>query len=252
MKFDLAFVLIDLGDPFYKQAASEMIRSARRAYKDHDMRVVQLSDRKTAPHPDANGVFGFDTEVDKSNLCQFKGGAIASYALQADRPVVFCDVDLLWQNDGLVRQFPQGATIGVMEREGMACMPYNSGIITTTEPFTSFWISYRAVIESLPEEVCGWWGDQFALPITAADFDWTALHRFKMDDIAPAIDALPSEPLTTPAVHFKGSRKSMMFPYARMLDGGAGFDFVRPKNDHMVNRYSLVTEVASNAANWVF
>jgi hypothetical protein len=33
MKFFLAFVLIDLDEPLYRVAASEMIRSARRAYR---------------------------------------------------------------------------------------------------------------------------------------------------------------------------------------------------------------------------
>lgn len=227
MKFDLAFVLIDLGDPFYKQAASEMIRSARRAYKGHDMRVVQLSDTKTAPHPDADGAFVFDTEVDKSNLCQFKGGAIASYALQAECPAVFCDVDILWNNADLLDPRRAVKRVGCLWRDNMPSMPFNTGLIVTQPHQNTFWELYRSACENLPVEVQGWFGDQFAM--TAAECGQSGgVTRLPMDQIAPATDALPSEPLTTPAVHFKGPRKAMMFQYARMLDGGAGFDFVRP------------------------
>src|SRR5688500_367296 len=94
MRFDLAFVLIDLGVPWYKTAAAEMIRSARRAYQDHDMRVVQLTDSQSPHCPDVDGVFTLDSEVTEAQLAQAKGHLIAEYALQADRPVIFCDVDI--------------------------------------------------------------------------------------------------------------------------------------------------------------
>lgn len=228
MKFDLCFVLVDLGVPWYKQAASEMIRSARRAYKDHDMRVVQLSDSKTDPHPDADGVFGFKTDVVTENLCQFKGHAIATYALQADRPVIFCDVDLLWQNDKLIEWGAQ-AGVACMFRHDMPSMPINTGVIWTQAGETPFWTIYRVAVDDLPTEMQGWWGDQAAMTaawLTAQEQPY--MHRWDMSLTAPAPDTLPEKPLDTPAVHFKGARKSLMIPYARMLDKGGGFDFVRP------------------------
>lgn len=229
MKFDLAYVLVDLGEPWYKQAASEMIRSARRAYANHDMRVVQLSDRKTPICPDADGQFSFDVDVTKDWLCQFKGGAIASYALQADRPVIFCDVDVIWNKDTLFEELDGREGIFLLERDDMSSMPINAGLVVTWHRERLFWSAYRAACENLPAEVRGWWGDQFALTGTLVHLKGDApVSLLRMDRIAPAIDALPGKPLDTPAVHFKGERKHLMLPYARMLDQGKGFQFVRP------------------------
>lgn len=227
MKFDLAFVLVDLGNPWYKTAASEMIRSARRAYKDHDMRVVQITDSKTAHHPDADGVFGGNVECSAAQMCQFKGHFIAEYALQAENPVIFTDVDMIWNNDGAI-ELLEAEPVVLAYRENMPSMPFNAGFIATHGQ-NDFWRHYREAMDNMPVEVRGWWGDQFGLlaPILKTerykDWGWVL-----MDNIAPAIDKLPAAPLTTPAVHFKGKRKSMMVPYARMLDKGEGFEFARP------------------------
>jgi hypothetical protein len=226
MKFDLAFVLIDLDEPNYRAAASEMIRSARRAYKDHDMRVVQLTDNRSAHHPDVDGVFTLDTDVKGKQFCQMKGFVMAEFALKADRPVIFCDVDLIWNNDALVRSPDfEYAHVGCLWREDLACMPFNTGVVMT-HPNKQFWVAYKDAIETLPPEICAWWGDQVAM--TAADcITGGSVTRMSMEKIAPCITELPSEPLTTPAVHFKGDTKRLMLPYARMLNA-ANFDFVRP------------------------
>jgi hypothetical protein len=227
MKFDLCFVLIDLDEPRYKAAACEMIRSARRAYKDHDMRIVQLTDNRSAHCPDADGVFGLDTDVKGNQFCQAKGHLMAEYALKADRPVVFCDVDLLWNNDSLLGMVERHS-INLMHRDDVPCMPYNTGIVVAPDPFPAFWEEYRAICGSLPSEITGWYGDQIAMAIVPTGFDHSAIHRLAMDEIAPAIDEIPAAPLTTPAVHFKGDRTKLMPAYARLLDEGKVFDFVRP------------------------
>lgn len=235
MKFDLAFVLIDLDEPLYRVAASEMIRSARRAYKDHDMRVVQLTDNRSAHHPDVDGVFSLDTDVKGANFCQMKGFVMAEYALKADRPVIFCDVDLIWNNDGIAR-FWQKDEVRVLERGDMPAMPYNTGVVTTPpEVCRAFWEDYRKTCEHLPAEVCAWYGDQFAMLATVSRFIGE-VDTMNMDAWAPAIDELPAAPLDSPAVHFKGDRKRLMAPYARMLDKGAGFEFVRPNVNDQVHK----------------
>jgi hypothetical protein len=234
MKFFLAFVLIDLDEPLYRVAASEMIRSARRAYKDHDMRVVQLTDNRSERHPDVDAVFNLDTDVKGSNFCQMKGFLMAEFALKADRPVVFCDVDLLWNHDGILRYMcPE--VVSCMWRSENAAMPINTGLVLSGG-LPRFWKRYSAACEDLPSEVAAWYGDQFAMLVA-----WTSVleedreiyaeppvRKLAMNAAAPAIDELPSEPLDTPAVHFKGDRKKLMAPYARLLDKGVGFEFARP------------------------
>lgn len=251
MKLDLAFVLIDLGESWYKTAASEMIRSARRAYKDHDMRVVQLTDAKTAHHPDADGVFSLGTDVAKEQMCQAKGHLIAEYALKADRPVIFCDVDLIWNNAGALQELAGGEHVSCLWRDDMPSMPINTGIVGTFGE-KGFWEVYRAACENLPSEVCGWWGDQFAMSAAWLDYfaarpnlEWGCpLRKMDMDQVAPAIDTLPDKPLDTPAVHFKGPRKHLMVPYARMLDQGRGFDYARPSDMNSAARQIMASPEA--------
>jgi hypothetical protein len=227
MNFDLAFVLVDLGVPWYKTATAEMIRSARRAYKAHDMRVVQLTDNKSPVCPDVDGAFNLDTEITADRMAQAKGYLVAEYALQADRPVIFCDVDIIWNTDFLTDGLQELEHVGCLWRQCMPSMPFNTGIIATY-PRDPFWTTYQAACNNLPKEMQFWWGDQVAM--MAADcISGGLVTRMDMNAIAPAIEALPTEPLTTPAVHFKGERKHLMTPYARLLDKGEAFEFVRPE-----------------------
>lgn len=227
MQFDLCFVLLDLGEPWYKQAASEMIRSARRAYKDHDMRVVQLGDNRSPHCPDADGVFGLDTDVKGNELAYAKGHLMATYALQAEHPVIFCDVGLIWNTDYLASASPYLQHVACLWREDFPCMPFNTGIVVTP-PKMGFWQTYLAAIGSLPPEMRAWWGDQVAM-MAADSLLGSGATRMPMDKIAPTITDLPDAPLTTPAVHFKGDTKHLMIPYARIVDRGAGFEFARPQ-----------------------
>lgn len=246
MKFDLAFVLIDLDEPRYKAAACEMIRSARRAYKDHDMRVVQLTDNRSAHCPDADAIFSLDTDVKGANFCQMKGFVMAEYALKADRPVVFCDVDLLWNSDYLVASLEFVEHVACLWREDLPAMPYNTGIVLTQPSEREFWGAYKSACESLPPEICAWWGDQVAMTATAVNCEhWKStrglMTPMDMEKIAPAIDEIPAAPLNTPAVHFKGDRKRLMPAYARLLDKGEGFEFARP--DHAVRVKTGAAEI---------
>jgi len=226
MKLTLCFVLIDLGVPWYKTAAAEMIRSARRAYKDHDLTIVQLTDNQTAHCPDADGVFNLEIQVVTEQLAQAKGHLMAEFALQAQEPVIFCDVDLIWNNDSLLSA-PLMAPVGCLWRTDFQCMPFNTGIVMTQPGQEAFWKAYRRACKSLPDEMQMWWGDQVAM--TAADAVCKGMvGRLPMKEVAPALDVLPNFPLATPAVHFKGDRKPLMVPYARLLDDGDEFDFVRP------------------------
>jgi hypothetical protein len=248
VNFDLAFVLVDLGVPWYKTAASEMIRSAHRAFASHDMRIVHINDSATQPHPDAHGAFGGNVRCTPEDLCRFKGYFMAEYALQADRPVIFCDVDILWQHDGALSMFAEGKKpVGLLERK-FPCMRYNSGVIFSRQS-DPFWIAYQAAVDGLPKEVSGWWGDQFAL-VAATEREPGEVERVPMRDIAPAVKEMPPAPYDAPAVHFKGEAKHLMVQYARMLDGGGAFEFARPNLDKMVIdiRPEEVSPAASHAA----
>lgn len=233
MKFDLVFPLIDLGNeaaPAYKAMASEMIRSARRAFKDHEMRVVQLTDNRGVHHPDADGVFAMDTECQPEQLCQFRGYMTAEYALKnPDNKIMFCDVDLIFANDSAANAMMEiPRKIHLMERN-WPCMPYNNGFVMT-EGNGEFWGRYQKCIASYPLDLCSWWTDQLAMATTVLHSDDSRFVFHNMDKWLPAPDEPPTQALGGFAAHFKGpNRKRMMVDYARLLDGdGVWIEELKP------------------------
>lgn len=240
-KFVLAFVLVDLGNeaaPLYKTMCSEMIRSARRAFKDHEMTVVQITDNQGINHPEADAIFALGTRCKEARVCQFKGWMQAEFAIKnPNERIVFCDVDLIWNNDRVTRCFAElPRKVNILKRD-WACMPYNSGIIVT-EANIDFWHRYQDIIGSLPIEMQGWYADQYALALAVAQHE--AANTFyadkpggfvhhKMEQVAPAPDTQPEQMTVGWCTHFKGpTRKAMMIRYARMLDSGDALEAVRP------------------------
>ena len=208
--FDLAFLYVDLGDDFYKYATHMMVQSARKAMPG--VRVVHLTDNATKHYPDADRVLASDQRAEKDSICVFKGSAIAEYAAQADRPVIFCDVDLLWYAP------PPMPKTGVflMVRDGFPCMPVNTGLMLSASDHHAkiWWKRYGEVVQDLGKHgMGGWYADQIAAAICA---EYRGCEHNWMDSVAPA-PAREDESVRTPAVHFKGPRKEWMAGFYRRM-----------------------------------
>lgn len=256
MRFDLVFALVDITDnpnaEWYRTAAKLMIASARRAYRAHDMRVVQITDEASAAVDDIDLRFNVAAKVEREELMQYRGHCLAEWALETDRPVIFCDVDLLWNTDALMgclqpqhfvpqfvfdgQRLPGGedtletrAPPGiVLTQRPNLLQPYNGGLILTQPGQKRFWETYRGMMKSLPEDLRGWWGDQLALAVMlgAPENGKTAQVRFgstiaclPADLVAPSPKSMPVQVLDNPAVHWKGGKRKPMMPdYYAMLE----------------------------------
>lgn len=259
MKFDLIFCLVDIADnpnaEWYRTAARMMIASARRAYRAHDMHVVQITDEASAAADDIDLRFNVAAKVEREELMQYRGHCLAEWALETDRPVIFCDVDLLWNTDALtgciapqVRFDDPRRAIGgispsvhasapvtspppgiVLTQRPNLLQPYNGGLILTQPGQRRFWETYRGMMKSLPEDLRGWWGDQLALAVMlgAPEDGKTARMRFgstiaclPADLVAPSPKSMPVQLLDNPCVHWKGGskRKLWMPDYFAMLE----------------------------------
>ncbi len=241
MRFDLVFCLIDIDDnpnaEWYREAARLMIASARRAYRGHDMRVVQITDEASQAAEDIDVRFNASAKVEREELMQYRGHCLAEWALETDRPLIFCDVDLLWNTDALTgcllpQQDPRyeltAAPPGIVltQRKNLL-QPYNGGLILSQPKQTRFWETYRAMMKSLPEDLRGWWGDQIALAVMmgAPEDAKPARLRFgstiaclPVEIVAPSPKEKPTQVMENPAVHFKGGkRKPWMADYSDML-----------------------------------
>lgn len=232
MRFDLVFALVDIADNpnmlWYRTAAKMMIASARRAYRGHDMRIVQITDEASDAVDDIDMRFNAAAEVTRDELMQYRGHCLAEWALETDRPLIFCDVDLLWNTDALTGCLQQpGPDIVLTQRPNML-QPYNGGLILTQPGQKRFWETYRGMMKSLPEDLRGWWGDQLALAVMlgAPEDGKTARVRFgstiaclPADLVAPSPKSMPAHVLDNPSVHWKGGkRKPWMADYFAMLE----------------------------------
>lgn len=240
MRFDLVFCLVDIADnpnaSWYRIAAKMMIASARRAYRVHDMRVVQITDEASAAADDIDLRFNVAAKVERDELMQYRGHCLAEWALETDRPVIFCDVDLLWNTDALTGCLQHASALDslripniVLTQRPNMLQPYNGGLILTQPGQKRFWGIYRGMMKSLPEDLRGWWGDQLALAVMlgAPEDGKTARVRFgstiaclPADLVAPSPKEMPTHVLDNPCVHFKGGqkRKPWMGDYFAMLE----------------------------------
>lgn len=236
---DLVFLFIDYGDPFLRQATTEMLRSAEAAMPG--INIVQLRDSKSRLHPFANAerVFG---DVPREDLAAFKGIAFATHAIETDRPTIFCDVDLIWNNAGAAEWLrnQQTASVALLYRpdDAFAVQPYNTGMILYMPTADIFWCRYRAKCESCMPGFREWWGDQIAMASLVGDnpnpYSQIAdawVRGIPMDEAAAAPDTLPTGRMSSWATHFKGRRKEWLVRYARVLDGGEAFEAMAPLDE---------------------
>lgn len=246
---DLVFLFIDYGDPFLRQATTEMLRSAQAAMPG--INIVQVRDGKSRLHPFAKAerVFG---DVPREDLAAFKGIAFATHAMETDRPTIFADVDLIWNNAGAADDLREMSEphIAVMRRlqDEFAVQPFNTGMILFRPAAPRFWAEYRRMCESCKDGFRAWWADQLALSAmigyreddTFAHVADANVYMLDMNRNCPAPDTLPTERMTSWATHFKGARrKEWLVKYARVLDGGAHFDALDPARfDEIVRQHA--------------
>lgn len=236
MRFDLAFPLIDCQDnpnmEWYRAAAKMMIASARFAYQNHDMRVVQITDEASEAADDIDVRFHTSPKVERDVLMQYRGHCTAEWALHTDRPVIFCDVDLLWNTDALtgclqpIDDSERVPGIVLCQRPNLL-QPFNGGLIMTQPGQRKFWEMYRGMMRHLPTDLRGWWGDQIALGVMVGAPDGESRAKVKFgssiaylpaDIVAPSPKQFPMQVLENPAVHLKGNdRKAWIVDYFKLL-----------------------------------
>jgi len=230
--FDLCFPLLDIPDSqnleWYRAAAKLMVTSARRAYRGHDMRIIQLTDETSQRCDDIDGEFTLGGNCTRETLAKYRGKLTAEWCLQTDRPAILCDVDLLWNTDGLTGCFqPPSPGIILTYRPGFPFQPFNGGMILTNPDQTEFWAKYKSLMDNLPVDVHGWWGDQIGLAVMMGtpQHDQNGDTRFgsrvvylPMEIVCPAPKSMPEKLWETPAIHMKGSkRKPWLVGYFEML-----------------------------------
>jgi hypothetical protein len=225
VRFDLAFQLVDLPDTgnadWYQSAAAMMLETARHAFKGHDVRVVQLTDEASQVVDGVDIRFTPTPKCERHELMQYRGHCTAEWALYTDRPVIFCDVDVLWNNDGITQLMQPfngqpAPDITLFSRQGNAFQPFNGGLIITQPGQVQFWETYKGMMKVLPNDCKGWWGDQIALGVMTGtpQAGQNGIVRFgsriaflPIDLIAPSPKTEPTQLLNTSACHFKGWKK---------------------------------------------
>lgn len=222
---DLCFLFLDFGDSWLRTATTEMLRSAQRAMPG--INIVQISDNKAKIHPFANASRVFDRAVDKSDLAAFKGYAFAQHAMETERPTIFCDVDLIWNNAGaaqFARAFYQPVACAFR-----GAMADTSLLVTTPGDAEFFWGAYQTMCDGLRSEPRTYGGDSFAL---AAMIGYRDRCRFALANASVEPTENPTVPLDSWAVHFAAHR-DWLVPYARLLDGGGPFKELLPDFDEI-------------------
>lgn len=205
---DLAFCFVDLGNPFYRLATHEMVSSVRRVMPD--VKITQISDRKTPMHPLVDSYTQADVDVTLEKVTLFKGIFMAKHALATEGPVILSDVDIVYTKDlsPLV-----GGGVTLMRRSGFPSMPYNTGLILTGRN-KRFWERYASIIEDLDVHgMGGWYCDQVAAHMA---YDRDDTEWMDMDAVIPAPDKAPETVDDGFGLHFKGNRKKWLLDYARI------------------------------------
>lgn len=204
----LCFFFADLGDPWWKTAVTEMLRSARRVMPD--AKIVQLSPRGTAMHPWADELveanLGDPAPDVASILSKVKAYLIAEYAAATPGPVIFCDADVIWKAAPPIYQ--PGAVAWDETAEALEMRQFYIQKGTTDWP----WGRFKRVLDALP------------LSCLAKDAAELALNMNFLPGDALSLSAADTLEFM---VHFPGARDEMI-AFARSLDGGEPFKEMDP------------------------
>lgn len=239
MRLDIVFTLVDCAEPdtaaWYRAAARMMLDSARHAFAGHDVRYVQMTDGASEMQDVDIRFTPSQKAVPQSELAQYRGLCTAEWALQADRPAILCDVDVLWNNDDITQVMNADLKgtppdIVLFSRQHNPFQPYNGGLIITQPGQTAFWTTYKQMMgETLPVECRKWWGDQIALTCMCGTPEPGRNGALKfgsrvafvpIDLVAPSPKSEPTQLLETSSVHFKGwkKRRPWMSSYYELLN----------------------------------
>lgn len=223
MSFTLAFFYADLGDPWWKTAVTEMLRSAKRVMPD--AHIAQLSPAGTPMHPFADQMvvanLGENAPPVASMLSKVKGYLCAQYAMQAKQPVVFTDADVIWTDRPPINVF---GSIGY--DAGSKHLPYRQFFFQSHPDLPVLGETTLELLDELPPST--WAADVFelALNIEAANMD------------VKGYDANDTQKFM---LHFPGSEnRERMIAFARHLDRGEPFKELDP--NHLPIAHSIAAE----------
>lgn len=207
----LAFFFADCGDPWWKTAVTEMLRSARRVMPDS--KVVQLSPQGTAMHPWAHEMVEANLGPDAPGLplilSKVKGYLMAQYAAgHPGETIIFTDADVIWTGKPPV--LPGGAVAWDETAEALDWRQFYVQTGATEWP----WGRYIKTLDALP------------MATLAADAAELALnYSFLPGDVS----ALSSADTMKFMIHFPGpANRDEMIAFARKLDGGEPFKEMDP------------------------
>lgn len=214
MSFELCFFFADIGDPWWKTAVTEMLRSAKRVMPE--ARIVQLSPDGTAMHPWAHEIvyckLGPDAKNVANLISKMKGYMVAQHVLHSDAPCVFTDADVIWT---AAPKIHAGGSIGFDHTAN--ALPYRQFYVQTAPGMAMPWAGVPNLMEELPQST--WPADAFELALNiVAD---------RAGAEAPA--GLSAAETQTFVHHFPGvQNRETMIGFARKLDGGQPFKEMSP------------------------
>lgn len=132
-----------------------------------------------------------------------------------DEPMIVLDTDVVVQDD-LSHVFVKRFDVALTKRDGVLMhngqnivkiMPYNTGVMFSR--CRAFWQECLETLESAPENIQRWWGDQLAVRMAAESGRYRVLELpVAKYNYSPSSE---SEDVSNRlAVHYKGRRKQWM------------------------------------------
>lgn len=227
---DVVVFYIDLGRP-YEPLFERMTRTARQVMPG--CRLVLLSPNAPQPIRDMfDLVCELPIKVDPETLVLERIRATVSWALAAERPMIFADPDLEWKK---APDPPLGhrAGVGLMWRGFKSDQPINGGVVLATPGAPRFWRHLGKVAVNLPPQVRFWWGDQLAYALMTGVCHNAGEVLRRDDAVILLIDAeryCPAANKPTEdawALHYKGPLKEGeawrdVYPSRKAGKSGAG------------------------------
>lgn len=209
MTHTIAFFYADLGDPWWKTAVIEMIRSARRVMPG--CKIIQLTDKNTVVHPDIDYVRGSEV-CTRENLAEYKAYMVASFASQMKEPTVFCDADLIWIAKPPVVEGGWCAFDNTAD-----ALPWRQFLLQASPGHHDWLTSGLMQTASAMPPIC-YANDCFELAL-----------NFNIERLQEQPAAVAPEQSVKFAIHFPGQEnRDKMIAYARSIDGGEQFRAMEP------------------------
>jgi len=229
-KYDLAFVFVDLGDPWWRTAVTEMLRSVGRVMPD--ARIVQLTDSESRAHPWVDEILRADVRCTPDILSKFKSYMIAQHTRASDRPAIFCDADVIWLAKPDILKWG-----GAAYDDRADALPWRQFYIQSgTEKPEWLTQNCEAFLDALPQST--WANDAAELYL-----------NFNIPKSIGAPQELRPEDTIKYLAHFPGkANRENMIAYARSIDGGQPFKSLDPGYEDRVFESNLGKPMAIPSA----